>query len=157
MSFWFGRSSGTWTHGLLVPNQARYQTALYPEIVQIPISRDWDLLAARLGFEPRQTESESVVLPLHNRAMCNRMLSCDNVYYYTRLSENVNSFFEIFWKNFCRQFRRDISWKNCKNKGEALEKDTKLVYDETNEIRACTEGKLPSVFLKKEEQLWHCI
>ena len=26
-------------------------------------------LAAELGFEPRQTESESVVLPLHNRAM----------------------------------------------------------------------------------------
>ena len=25
-------------------------------------------LVARLGFEPRQTESESVVLPLHNRA-----------------------------------------------------------------------------------------
>ncbi len=25
-------------------------------------------MAARLGFEPRQTESESVVLPLHNRA-----------------------------------------------------------------------------------------
>ena len=38
-----GRSSGTWTHGLLVPNQARYQTALYPGIVQIPISKDWDL------------------------------------------------------------------------------------------------------------------
>ena len=26
------------------------------------------LMAARLGLEPRQTESESVVLPLHNRA-----------------------------------------------------------------------------------------
>ena len=26
-------------------------------------------LVARLGFEPRQTESESVVLPLHNRAV----------------------------------------------------------------------------------------
>ena len=25
-------------------------------------------MVARLGFEPRQTESESVVLPLHNRA-----------------------------------------------------------------------------------------
>ena len=25
-------------------------------------------LAARLGFEPRQTDSESAVLPLHNRA-----------------------------------------------------------------------------------------
>ena len=28
------------------------------------------MVAARLGFEPRQTESESVVLPLHNRAIC---------------------------------------------------------------------------------------
>ena len=30
------------------------------------------VLAAGLGFEPRQTESESVVLPLHNPAICNR-------------------------------------------------------------------------------------
>ena len=28
-------------------------------------------LAAGLGFEPRQTESESVVLPLHNPAIFN--------------------------------------------------------------------------------------
>ncbi len=27
------------------------------------------VLAAELGFEPRQTESESVVLPLHNSAI----------------------------------------------------------------------------------------
>ena len=27
-------------------------------------------VVARLGFEPRQTESESAVLPLHNRALC---------------------------------------------------------------------------------------
>ena len=27
-----------------------------------------DFLAAELGFEPRQTESESAVLPLHNSA-----------------------------------------------------------------------------------------
>ena len=26
-----GRSNGTWTHGLLTPSQARYQTALYPD------------------------------------------------------------------------------------------------------------------------------
>ena len=31
--------------------------------------RIFSLMAARLGFEPRQTESESVVLPLHNRAI----------------------------------------------------------------------------------------
>ena len=100
-----GRSSGTWTHGILVPNQARYQTALYPEIVQIPIYKDWDLMAARLGFEPRQTESESVVLPLHNRAMYCVLLSCvvvDNVYYYTRFFENVNSLFAIFSNFFSK-------------------------------------------------------
>ena len=34
------------------------------------------LLAAELGFEPRQTESESVVLPLHN--------SATNMIYYNR-------------------------------------------------------------------------
>ena len=40
-------------------------------IVKIPITRIGILMvAARLGFEPRQTESESVVLPLHNRAKC---------------------------------------------------------------------------------------
>ena len=103
--FFFGRSSGTRTHGLLVPNQARYQTALYPEIVQIPIYKDWDLMAARLGFEPRQTESESVVLPLHNRAMYCVLLSCvvvDNVYYYTRFFENVNSLFAIFSNFFSK-------------------------------------------------------
>ena len=27
----FGRGDGTWTHDLLVPNQARYQTALHLE------------------------------------------------------------------------------------------------------------------------------
>ena len=34
-------------------------------------------MAAELGFEPRQTESETVVLPLHNSAMC------ESVYHYT--------------------------------------------------------------------------
>ncbi len=32
----------------------------------------------RLGFEPRQTESESVVLPLHNRTICVRGCKCMN-------------------------------------------------------------------------------
>lgn len=106
-----GRSDGIRTHGLLVPNQARYQTALYPEIVQIPIYKDWDLMAARLGFEPRQTESESVVLPLHNRAMYCVLLSCvvvDNVYYYTRFFENVNSLFAIFSNFFSKNIFRAL-------------------------------------------------
>ena len=64
-------------------------------------------MAARLGFEPRQTESESVVLPLHNRAMYCVLLSCvvvDNVYYYTRFFENVNSLFAIFLKFFLKKY-----------------------------------------------------
>ena len=65
-----GRSGGTWTRGLLVPNQARYQTALHPEDENIQPRPDIFSMAARLGFEPRQTESESVVLPLHNSAIC---------------------------------------------------------------------------------------
>ena len=32
-------------------------------------SEERDFLAAELGFEPRQTESESAVLPLHNSAI----------------------------------------------------------------------------------------
>ena len=31
--------------------------------------RGWNGVAARLGLEPRQTDSESVVLPLHHRAV----------------------------------------------------------------------------------------
>ena len=45
---------------------------------------DFSSLAAELGFEPRQTESESAVLPLHNSAMQgllyyrNNLLSSNN-------------------------------------------------------------------------------
>ena len=49
-------------------------------------------MAAELGFEPRQTESESAVLPLHNSAM-------DNVDYYTPFSKKVKGFLKIFLKN----------------------------------------------------------
>ena len=49
-------------------------------------------MAARLGFEPRQTESESVVLPLHNRAV-----SVGNSFIIiARLPADVNIFSEIF-------------------------------------------------------------
>ena len=34
-----------------------------------PLTRTDFRLAAELGFEPRQTESESAVLPLHNSAI----------------------------------------------------------------------------------------
>ncbi len=53
------------------------------------------MVAARLGFEPRQTESESVVLPLHNRAMF-LFLGVDriNICYYIIIFQNVNTFFQ---------------------------------------------------------------
>ena len=34
-----------------------------------------NFLAAELGFEPRQTESESAVLPLHNSAITDIIIS----------------------------------------------------------------------------------
>ena len=37
--------------------------------IERPLISQWSLVAAGQGFEPRQTESESVVLPLHNRAL----------------------------------------------------------------------------------------
>ena len=42
-------------------------------------------MAAELGFEPRQTESESVVLPLHN--------SATNSDYYTQYAGKCQYFF----------------------------------------------------------------
>ncbi len=38
-------------------------------------------LVARLGFEPRQTESESAVLPLHNQAKYNTIWIAIVVYH----------------------------------------------------------------------------
>lgn len=40
-------------------------------------------LAAELGFEPRQTESESVVLPLHNSALFSWALGTGKLILYT--------------------------------------------------------------------------
>ena len=43
----------------------------YITLKKEPISTEAETgLVARKGFEPLQTESESVVLPLHNRAVC---------------------------------------------------------------------------------------
>lgn len=45
---------------------------------------DTVLVAAEQGFEPRQTESESVVLPLHNSAIHYKVIVLtDEVYYIT--------------------------------------------------------------------------
>ena len=56
-----GRSDGIRTHGLLVPNQARYQLRYTPKKIRS------NLAAAVVGderIELPQTESESVALPL---------------------------------------------------------------------------------------------
>ena len=63
-----------------------------------PVSTEAETgLVARKGFEPLQTESESVVLPLHNRAMS--MCSDDNIYLTTqiRICQQV---FLIFLEKF---------------------------------------------------------
>ena len=48
-------------------------------------------MAAEIGFEPRQTESESVVLPLHN--------SATNSDYYTQQANKCQYLFLSFTKN----------------------------------------------------------
>ena len=49
-------------------------------------------MAAELGFEPRHTESESAVLPLHNSAI--RFFRAEIII--SQINRFVNSFFEIF-------------------------------------------------------------
>ena len=52
-------------------------------------------LAAEEGFEPSQTESESVVLPLHNSAVFSCLLPCD-LYSIQRNTSSVKHFFQKF-------------------------------------------------------------
>ena len=59
------------------------------------------IMVAELGFEPRQTESESVVLPLHNSAM--------RKFYYT--------FSRIFVNRKSRFFYLFAAWKCVVKKG----------------------------------------
>ena len=60
-------------------------------------------MAAGLGFEPRQTESESVVLPLHNPAT--------NSYIIMGKLRNVKNFFKkfsiLFFPDFRQIFKED--------------------------------------------------
>ena len=60
-------------------------------------------MAAELGFEPRQTESESVVLPLHNSAIFHFVplgsISAGDFYNYNRFFHFVNSFLQFFWES----------------------------------------------------------
>ena len=60
-------------------------------------------LAAELGFEPRQTESESVVLPLHNRAMSAVSLLTTYIIILVFLEMSIGFFF-FFQKSSFRSF-----------------------------------------------------
>ena len=45
-----------------------YSVHMFVKTLKKAKKMHFEEVVARLGFEPRQTESESVVLPLHNRA-----------------------------------------------------------------------------------------
>ena len=71
-----------------------------------PSVEDCRFLAAELGFEPRQTESESAVLPLHN--------SATNKAYYTHIKYDCQGFFETFFaflKFFINNSRPEILYQ----------------------------------------------
>ena len=53
------------------------------------------MLAAELGFEPRQTESESAVLPLHNSAIkAMKLIAYNIIHYFFNLSRGSSKFFK---------------------------------------------------------------
>ena len=79
--------------GLLVVEVTRLELAASASRTQRSTKLSHTSMAARLGFEPRQTESESVVLPLHNRAIC----TSHDLYYIAHL-EKVKSSADIFGK-----------------------------------------------------------
>ena len=58
-------------------------------------------MAAELGFEPRQTESESVVLPLHNSAILSFQLFAQRVVLYHEKTDLSRVFTE---KNYILHF-----------------------------------------------------
>ena len=64
----------------LGPEPSALPTALYPEIKWQHQPLLPHFLVAEEGFEPSQTESESVVLPLHNPAIW-RLSVADKKYY----------------------------------------------------------------------------
>ena len=67
--------------------------ALQKEIVVANFALFATTMVAELGFEPRQTESESVVLPLHNSAiLCNEAAKI-----IISKSVRLSSFFINFW------------------------------------------------------------
>ncbi len=83
----FGRGDWIRTSGLYVPNVALYQAEPHLEKCGPNIGA----MAAEEGFEPSQTESESVVLPLHNSAS----YISNSKNYYTKNQKFVNPFFQL--------------------------------------------------------------
>ena len=59
---------------LMIYTLTRDDMPLLSQWIKKSRSEERDFLAAELGFEPRQTESESAVLPLHNSASMNAYL-----------------------------------------------------------------------------------
>ena len=69
------------------------------------------MLAAELGFEPRQHESESWVLPLHNSAIVNRAQRARPTNSIIRNSTPfVNRFFQLFFFLTFGGFRRCVNF-----------------------------------------------
>jgi hypothetical protein len=86
----YGRGDWIRTSDLYVPNVALYQAEPHLE----KDGSEKRSLAAEEGFEPSQTESESVVLPLHNSAI----FIWNSKSYYTKSFGFVNPFAEHFEK-----------------------------------------------------------
>ena len=97
-----------------------------------------DFLAAEEGFEPSQTESESVVLPLHNSAINSTLTIIAHAVRF------VNSFFAIF--DFYLKILRRNAEKGClKAHSESLtapEKPAELLPFTAGESRCAAVGSL---------------
>ena len=87
----YGRGDWIRTSGLYVPNVALYQAEPHLEKCGPGIGA----MAAEEGFEPSQTESESVVLPLHNSAisLLQQLQQQDLLYQTVRICQSLLLFF----------------------------------------------------------------
>ena len=87
----YGRGDWIRTSGLYVPNVALYQAEPHLEKLAPKRSR----MVAEEGFEPSRTESESVVLPLHNSAisLLQRLQQQDLLYQTVRICQSLLLFF----------------------------------------------------------------
>ena len=89
-----GRGDWIRTSGLYVPNVALYQAEPHLEKCGPKIGA----MAAEEGFEPSQTESESVVLPLHNPAVSRPLSQAQDLLYQN------NSICQVFLQNYLPDF-----------------------------------------------------